>query len=134
MSSFQAVYKIPRLKQAFFIMSEHQPARISESIREEESIMRMEYIRNCLNHHIQKICPRKIRWTIKAVSTDNFLQLLDLRNRVKGKYLTPLNNPENLALLTINKVTTSKKYQTHEFHTEKSLGFISDKDILEVFI
>lgn len=134
MSTFQAVYKIPRLKQAFFIISEHQPARISESIREEESIMRMEYIRNCLNHHIPKIFPRKIRWTIKAVSTDNFLQLLDLRNRVKGKYLTPLNNPENLALLTINKVTTSKKYQAYEFHTEKSLGFISDKDILEVFI
>lgn len=124
----KAIYKIPALKHAFFIVSSLD--EFSEKSEEtQKSKIRMEYFEHIL-HSKDCTLPIEIQqWTLKVMSHTDFVSAIKRRNPI-GQVLsnqTSCEDPE-LELLAINLTKNSSGLET------KELSFTEDADIIEVFI
>lgn len=134
MIDIKAIYTVPSLKHAFFIMSSFEGSYNKYELLK-ESKKRMEYFEHIL---LMKgnIRPKDIpQWTLKVMNEGEFLLALAQQDPT-GTISTSLSfeNHKTLEQLVINTTKNLPNSSELTLKTPKFLSVIPDEDIIEVFI
>lgn len=123
----KAVYKIPEIKHAFFIV-DSLPEFVLPCEMSPSSTTRTEYIAQILRSKGNTGTTSPLLWTLQIVSDDEFQMALKLQSTKELISPIPYGTPESLELLVMNTM------KSLEGGDKKSLSAIPDKDVIEVFI
>lgn len=132
MTTIRGIYKLPAIKHAFFIISSLQDFSGNSQLR--ESKKRMGYFAKVLKWKDQEHPKVTQKWKLIVIEQQEFLKVLEcsLPTRESSSSQS-CYNPEDLELLAINLLKTPESlFFPHD--TPKVLSFVSDEDIIEVFI
>ncbi len=128
----KAIYKLPQIKHAFFIVAPLEEQSTTE-VQLSGNKRKREYFEQILRCKDHSSPTETQQWTLKIVSESDFVKVLK-QHMPKGLELSnpSSHSPELLELLAINLLKTPDF--TNVYQEQKVLSVVPEEDIIEVFI
>lgn len=129
----KAVYTLPRIKHAFFIIEDYD--RFSDiHMWSEENKQRKQYFEHILRSTDQIVPTTALQWTISLIEVSDFLNVLKLHKQARRRSSNPpSHNCENLELLEVNLLEIPESLDSPK-NTSIPLSEVREEDIIELTI
>lgn len=127
--SLRATYRIPGINHLFLIVDS-----LNRSIERPRPSKRMEYFESILRSKDSRSQKEAHRSELKVslISDEDFLEVMEIYTKENQEFCPQsLSCPEALTLLSVNSKQNLSSESNESF---KCPGFISEEDIIEVFI